>query len=68
VTQRLQPHQIDPLGAADGTYGLVVAGGKVTGVHGVVSSRYLPLTTSINGVPELVWDADNKLVFTEVPA
>ena len=27
--------------------------------------QLVPLTTVIGGVPDLVWDADNQLVFTE---
>lgn len=70
---RLRPHQIDPLDAAaatvaDGTYVLDVEGGLVAGLitTGVAATHLIPLTTSINGVPELVWDADNQLVMTEV--
>lgn len=37
-------------------------------VSAVITSRLLPLTTVIGGVPDFVWDADNKLVYTEVPA
>lgn len=34
--------------------------------HPVISARVVePLTTEINGVPDLVWDDDNRLVMTE---
>lgn len=32
-----------------------------------LTTAYVPLAASISGVPELVWDADNELVLTEVP-
>ncbi|MBO9523909.1 MAG: hypothetical protein J7518_20435 [Nocardioidaceae bacterium] len=37
-------------------------------VSAAITTRLLPLTTVIGGVPDLVWDADNKLVYSEVPA
>lgn len=30
------------------------------------TTHLVPLTTVVGGVPQLVWDADNQLVFTEV--
>lgn len=32
-----------------------------------LTTAYAPLTTDIAGVPDLVWDADNSLILTEVP-
>jgi hypothetical protein len=33
----------------------------------ITVSALCPLTTQIGGVPDFVWDADNKLVMTEAP-
>lgn len=32
------------------------------------TTQLVPLTTTIGGVPELVWDDNDNLVMTEVPA
>lgn len=70
----LRPHQISPDGTdgsnvTDGDYVVRVAGGVVTGLVDStdVATRLLPLTTAINSVPEIVWDANNEIVLTEVP-
>lgn len=34
---------------------------------GTPTTAHVPLTTVVGGVPELVWDADDSLVLTEVP-
>jgi hypothetical protein len=36
-------------------------------VSAVIPAQLVPLTTVVDGVPDLVWDADNQLVFTEAP-
>lgn len=69
---RVAPHQIEPLGTTgttlpDGTYGISVVDGVVTGYAlPTPATRVLPLTTSVNGVPDLVWDNDGSLVYSEV--
>jgi hypothetical protein len=49
----------------------IVAGARVavddTAPANVIVSALAPLTTVVGGVPDLVWDADNNLVFTEAP-
>lgn len=37
-------------------------------ISAAVTSHLVPLTTVINGEPALVWDSENNLVMTEVPA
>lgn len=71
---RLRPQQIRPDGTdgdlvADGDYAVSVLSGEVVGlVHTTdASRRVLPLTTAINGAPELVWDDNDEIVLTEVP-
>lgn len=63
----------------DGTLDLAAAGGMVSIVAGThidvdatdpanpVISAYVPLTTVVDGVPDLVWDADNNLITTKGP-
>lgn len=41
-------------------------GGGGGGITDTVS-ELVPLTTSVNGVPQLVWEADDSLSLTEVP-
>lgn len=61
-------HQIDPEGAADGAYAVTVATGVITGLTEVnITTHELPLTATVNGVPELVWNENDELVLTEVP-
>lgn len=38
-----------------------------TGGGGGSGNQYVPLTTTVGGVPELVWDSNDALVLTEVP-
>ena len=68
--QRPGLHQIDPGNVADGTYAVTVVSGTIVSLDPVTptaSSALVPLTTEINGVPDLVWDDDNQLVMTEAP-
>jgi hypothetical protein len=51
----------------DGTNTTVTISGDTVQID-AAAPLIVPLTTSINGVPELVWDSNNQLVFTEVPA
>jgi hypothetical protein len=37
-------------------------------ISAAVTTHLVPLTTVVNGEPALVWDNDNNLVMTEVPA
>jgi hypothetical protein len=64
---QIRPGQIRP----DGDEGDVatISGGVVTFAApsgGSGSTAYMPLTTVVGGVPELVWDADDSLIPTEV--
>lgn len=53
------------------TVAAIVPGANVTvdntdPTHPIVTAAILePLTTEIGGVPDFVWDGDNKLVMTE---
>lgn len=68
---RQKPHETEPgangdvfqTAAGEAVWGPLDSKADVAHTH----SMLVPLTTSINGVPELVWDADNQLVMTEVP-
>lgn len=48
----------------DGTAGQYVP----SDVSGAAGRLLAPLTTMVGGVPELVWDDNDNLVMTEVPA
>lgn len=63
---RVKPHQLEP--GADGQV-LVTVGDTVEwGDEGTAGTEIVLLTTDIDGVPELIWDGNNELVYTEVPA
>ncbi|WP_332645104.1 hypothetical protein [Aeromicrobium sp.] len=59
----MDAHKIIDL--ADGTNPQDAA--TVAQLDAATSTVTVPLTTVVGGVPELVWDADNQLVLTEVP-
>lgn len=63
---RLLPHLVEP--GADGEV-LKTVGGESAWAPAAYEplTVLVPLTTSVGGVPELVWDADNQLVMTEAP-
>lgn len=59
-------HQFDPRDKPDGSYVVEVASGVVGLTDIPPSPTYVPLTTTVNGVPDLVWDNNDELVLTEV--
>lgn len=59
-------HNISPGATPAGTYAVQVAGGVVCLVTIPVPRALVPLTMSINGVCDFVWDANDELVLTEV--
>lgn len=61
----------DPSGGGTGSVESVVAGTHVdvddTDPANPIVSAYVPLTTVVDGVPDLVWDEDNNLITTKGP-
>lgn len=58
-------HQLDPEAVADGTYGVSVVSGVVDALVEITTVTYVPLTTTVGGVPEMVWDSNDEIVITE---
>jgi hypothetical protein len=58
----LQGTPVSSVAPAPGSYLRFTAGAWTP-----VRFAWMPLTTVVNGVPELVWDANDSLVPTEVP-
>lgn len=40
---------------------------ELAATGGAATTAYVLLTTTVGGVPELLWTADNELIYTEVP-
>lgn len=78
MSDRIPAHAIDGLttsgsGAVSATAVAVTPPSGLTGtnmqtlIDQLAAAVLVPLTTSVGGVPELVWDDDDQLVMTEVP-
>lgn len=62
-------HNLDASGAADGnvaTFDAALGEWVPVAPPAAPAAPVEPLTTEIGGVPDLVWDDNNKLVMTEV--
>lgn len=62
---RIRLHDINPEAIADGTYGVTVVAGVITGLAEIQTVTYVPLTTTVGGAPEEVWDGNDEIVLTE---
>lgn len=69
VTDEYEPGPVLVSGVESVVGGTNVDVDNTDPAHPIISTVPLvPLTTSINGVPDLVWDTDDQLVLTESPA
>lgn len=54
------------LTSADSSVTITDNGDGTLDLAATTTTHLVPLTTVVGGVPQLVWDADNQLVLTEV--
>lgn len=63
---RLLPHGIEP-GNDDEVLTTVAGKTAWAPAAGPAETMWVPLTTTVGGAPELVWDGNDELVLMEVP-
>lgn len=63
--KRVPPHLVEPASTNEKVF--VTRGGRAQWGDPVLGPLLVPLTTSVNGEPQLTWDDDGQLLMTEIP-